>query len=460
MKRRTYGQYIAYALTLGDFVVINAVFYLVSLCNPNVEELHSRLVWLLLNVAYLPVARLFSGTHKIRAVQMDRIMARSLQAVGCHLLLFVSLLYFMNVEAIGWKILAEFYLLFSILLMLWWTAARFCVKSYRIHGGNFVRVVVVGCRTTGIRVYNEMCSDEGFGYRCQGFFDIYCPPDFPYKHLYRGTLDDLAKFVEKNRTEELFYTLSGEDKEAVQLTLGLCDSSMIKFHYVPPVSPHLTRNFKLSSLGPLPVLEVNSTPLELPLNAALKRAFDITVSSLFMVVSPLIFLPVSIAIKLSSPGPVMFCQRRTGYKGREFTCFKFRTMVENEDADLSQAGRNDSRVTKVGRWLRRTSVDELPQFINVLRGDMSVVGPRPHMLKHTKDYSAIIDEYMVRHLIKPGITGWAQVRGLRGGTDELWQMEKRVEHDIWYIEHWSLLLDVKIIIRTVINLFRKDENAF
>lgn len=146
--------------------------------------------------------------------------------------------------------------------------------------------------------------------------------------------------------------------------------------------------------------------------------------------------------------------------GHEFTCWKFRTMRVNADSDSRQASKNDPRKTRVGDFLRRTSIDELPQFINVLLGDMSVVGPRPHMLKHTEDYSRLIDNYMVRHLIKPGITGWAQVRGFRGQTEELWQMQGRIEHDIWYIEHWSFLLDIKIIIRTMLNALKKDENAF
>ncbi len=174
----------------------------------------------------------------------------------------------------------------------------------------------------------------------------------------------------------------------------------------------------------------------------LKRGFDIAFSGTFLIFSPVIFIPVAIAIKLSSPGPVFFRQKRTGYMGRDFLCWKFRTMRVNEQADGMQATRNDPRKTKLGDFLRRTSIDELPQFINVFMGDMSIVGPRPHMLKHTEDYRRLISQYMVRHLIKPGITGWAPVSGYRGQTEELWHMERRVEHDIWYIQHWSFLLDL------------------
>lgn len=146
--------------------------------------------------------------------------------------------------------------------------------------------------------------------------------------------------------------------------------------------------------------------------------------------------------------------------GKTFKCYKFRTMHVNKNADTCQATENDPRKTKFGNFLRRTSIDELPQFINVFKGDMSIVGPRPHMLKHTTDYTRLVDHYMVRHAVKPGITGWAQVNGYRGITDQLWKMERRVEHDVWYIENWSFLLDLKIIVRTVMNAIAGEKNAF
>ncbi|MDE5930840.1 MAG: sugar transferase, partial [Muribaculaceae bacterium] len=158
--------------------------------------------------------------------------------------------------------------------------------------------------------------------------------------------------------------------------------------------------------------------------------------------------------------PVYFKQERTGYRGNSFYCYKFRTMKVNASADNCQATRHDPRKTRVGDFLRKTSLDELPQFINVWKGDMSIVGPRPHMLKHTKEYSELIDRYMVRHMVKPGITGWAQVNGYRGLTDELWKMERRVEFDTWYIENWTFFLDLKIMVRTVINAIKGESNAF
>lgn len=196
-------------------------------------------------------------------------------------------------------------------------------------------------------------------------------------------------------------------------------------------------------------MTLRNRPLERLLNKMMKRGFDVVVSSVALVMLPLLGLPIAIAIKLSSPGPVFFVQRRTGYRGKEFNLYKFRSMKMNDEADTKQACENDSRITKIGSFLRRAYLDELPQFLNVWLGDMSVVGPRPHMLLHTDKYSGIVDSYMTRHEVKPGITGWAQVNGLRGSTEELWKMRERVRYDLWYIENWSFFLDLKILYKTL-----------
>lgn len=196
------------------------------------------------------------------------------------------------------------------------------------------------------------------------------------------------------------------------------------------------------------------------LSLALKGAFDFVFALLAITLFFPLLIVIAVAIRLTSPGPVFFCQKRTGYRGTEFTMYKFRTMRVNSQADTVAASPGDSRVTSVGRLLRHTSFDEFPQFFNVLRGDMSVVGPRPHMLSQTEQYRRMLSRYMTRHAVKPGITGWAQVNGYRGITDELWKMERRVEHDVWYIENWTFLLDLKIMVRTVINAIIGEKNAF
>ncbi len=459
-QKGKYGRFIHSLFTAVDFVVLNCVFFAVGLLNPDIGEFHSRLVWLLLNVAFVPAAMWTGDLNQERFLQMDRLMRRILLSVASHLLCFITLLYLMEIDDMPWWVLAEFYAIFTTVLLLWRVSGQMVLKHYRRGGGNLKKVVILGCDSTAIRLYTEMMADTGFGYDVQGFFDLYCPPDFPYKHLYKGNFKELEAFVNANNPDELYYTLSGDDSETIQQAVGICDARMMQFYFVPRISPYLRRGFKQDHIGSVLVMSGLNNPLGYTFNAMLKRSFDILFSSAFLLVSPIIFIPVAIAIKVSSPGPVFFRQKRTGYMGNEFWCYKFRTMRVNTDADTVQASKHDPRKTRLGDFLRRSSIDELPQFFNVLRGDMSVVGPRPHMLKHTEDYSRLIGDYMVRHFIKPGITGWAQVRGYRGQTEELWQMQKRVEHDIWYIEHWSFLLDIKIIIRTVINALRKEENAY
>lgn len=207
---------------------------------------------------------------------------------------------------------------------------------------------------------------------------------------------------------------------------------------------------------------MSEMPLGFYRNRLLKRVLDIVVSSLFLcTLYPFIYITVALFVKLSSSGPVYFRQMRTGIDGRPFECVKFRSMKVNGDCDQIQATKNDPRKTKIGNFLRKSSIDELPQFINVWKGEMSIVGPRPHMLKHTEEYSQLINQYMVRLLIKPGITGWAQIKGYRGETNKVSDMEGRVKHDIWYIENWTFWLDIYIVIKTfILMLLKMDKKAY
>jgi len=209
------------------------------------------------------------------------------------------------------------------------------------------------------------------------------------------------------------------------------------------------------------VSKLRNEPLDKRWNRALKRTFDIVFSLgvIVFVLSWLIPL-LALAVKLSSPGPVFFKQTRLGEGMKKFSCYKFRSMRVNKEADSKQATKNDPRVTKVGAFLRKSNLDEMPQFLNVLLGQMSVVGPRPHPLKLNDQFRDIIDKYMVRHFVRPGITGWAQVNGFRGETRTPELMEKRVDLDVWYLENWSFKLDLKIIVKTVTNMLGKDERAY
>lgn len=195
------------------------------------------------------------------------------------------------------------------------------------------------------------------------------------------------------------------------------------------------------------------------LSKTTKRAFDLVFSVMIVICFSWLYLLLAALIRMESKGNVIFKQKRTGINNQDFWCYKFRTMVVNEDSHYKQAKRGDDRITKIGKFLRKSSLDELPQFLNVILGNMSVVGPRPHMLKHTEEYRNLINDYMKRHEMLPGITGWAQIKGFRGETSAAESMQKRVDHDIWYIKHWSVLLDVKIVLLTVLHIFNGHENA-
>ncbi len=277
-----------------------------------------------------------------------------------------------------------------------------------------------------------------------------------------GMDSDVFSIVnEMSNLDRIVYLDSNLDDYTLKKLITYTNNNNINFELVPNNISLFPRGVNVSFKGDLPTLYLKRESLFSLRNKVLKRLFDVVFSSLVILfIFPILLPVVAILIKLESKGPVFFIQQRSGYLGKPFPCFKFRTMTVNSDSDSVQATKNDSRITKIGQFLRKTSLDEFPQFINVWLGQMSIVGPRPHMLKHTEEYSESIEAFMVRHQVKPGVTGWAQVQGWRGPTDKLYKMEKRVEHDVWYIENWSLLLDIKCIVKTVTNVFKNDENAF
>lgn len=459
-QRPGYGQYINLLFHIGDLAIINVFFWIAISLFPVVKSDPSQLrgLWLVINVGYFPVIMFTRWSrHELRAIRMERVMRNALLTVAAHGVFVLAMEAFLDISVFSSRAFVTYYGMLAIALPVFRIAGSFALKSYRRRGFNFTRIVIVGTGRTARRLYDAMSTDAGFGYCVMCFFHDTPEPGFDLGEV--KPISELNKYMSDNDIRQVFFTLSGHSDSLAQV-VKICDDHVSDFYYVPQLPRTLTRSMEFHNIGPLTVLSVRRNPLKSVLNRAVKRGFDIVFSSAFLLFYPLIYIPVAIAIKLSSPGPVYFKQVRTGYLGKSFQCLKFRTMRVNADADKLQATQNDPRKTRIGDFLRRTSIDELPQFINVWRGDMSVVGPRPHMLKHTELYTKLVDSYMVRHAVKPGITGWAQVNGYRGITDELWKMERRVEHDVWYIENWTLLLDLKIVARTVINALGGEKNAF
>lgn len=454
------GRFIPALFIAAELIIINILFRLTIILYPEIETggRDMRLLWLLMEIACVPLVFLnLNRRHEFRTIYMDRVMRSSLIDVCTHALCFLSLAGFIGIT-LPYRSYFCFYGLMLVCLPVSIITAGYLLKAYRRRGYNFTRVAIIGTGETARRLADNMRKDAGFGYTILAFFDE-CDAPGVFEGEPLLPMSELSEFVRSKDIRQVYFTLSGHNPH-LPIVIKTCDDNVAEFFYVPQIPKTLSRGFQLHTIGSLPVLAIRSNPLKSIVNRGVKRAFDILVSSVFLCFYPLIYIPVAIGIKLSSPGPVYFKQERTGYRGRSFKCLKFRTMRVNANANDKQATKDDPRKTRIGDLLRRTSIDELPQFINVWRGDMSVVGPRPHMLAHTRTYSQLVDSYMVRHTVKPGITGWAQVNGYRGLTDQLWKMERRVEHDVWYIENWTFLLDLKIIVRTIINAFTEDKNAF
>lgn len=260
--------------------------------------------------------------------------------------------------------------------------------------------------------------------------------------------------------DQVWITLPLKDEPVVQAVIAALSLSPAEIRYVPDLFGFRLFSHSVSEVAGLPVINLSSTPME-GFNRVVKEVEDRVLASLILLLISPVLLAIAVGVKLSSPGPVFFRQQRNGWGGKPIHVLKFRSMVVHHEAagTLTQASKKDSRITPFGAFLRRSSLDELPQFWNVLTGEMSIVGPRPHAVAHNDQYKVLVDDYMLRHRVKPGITGWAQINGYRGETDTLDKMQKRVEYDLYYIEHWSLWLDLKIIFLTIFKGF-VNKNAY
>ena len=302
------------------------------------------------------------------------------------------------------------------------------------------------------QLVNTFKANLDFGYRLKAQFNV-SDPDF--------TLEKCFAYVIDNDIDEIYFSVAELSNHQINLLIDFADNNLRELKFIPDNRDVFSKKLKYEYYDYTPILSIRSIPLKEPINTFLKRLFDI-LFSVFIIVFILSWLTpiLAILIKLESKGPVFFKQPRNGFNYKEFNCYKFRSMTPNSDAHSNQATKGDLRITKMGRFLRKTSIDELPQFFNVLFGDMSVVGPRPHMVSHTSAFGKRIDKFMVRHFVKPGITGLAQISGFRGEIETDKDIIGRVKYDIFYIENWSLLLDLKIIIKTLLNAVKGEDKAY
>lgn len=346
------------------------------------------------------------------------------------------------------------YLLFIFLVITFFKFLTFfLLNKYRsVLGGNIRLVVVIGKNEKTRQLINIFKTRSDFGYKFMSQFSV----------KEEGfSLSKCFDYIIDNDIDEIYFSVAELSNKQINELIDFADNNLRELKFIPDNKEIFSKKLKYEYYDYIPVLSLRDIPLQEHLNKFVKRLFDI-LFSLFIIIFILSWLTplLAILIKIESKGPVFFKQSRNGFNYKEFDCYKFRSMTPNENAHLHQATKGDARVTKIGAFIRKTSIDELPQFFNVLFGDMSVVGPRPHMVSHTNMYARKIDKFMVRHFVKPGITGLAQVSGFRGEIETDKDIINRVKYDIFYVENWSLLLDIKIIVQTFINALRGEKKAY
>jgi putative colanic acid biosynthesis UDP-glucose lipid carrier transferase len=343
--------------------------------------------------------------------------------------------------------------------------AHFVARSYLQRAAaqeeNQTRVIIVGCNDIGVSLAEQFETNPYLGVRCVGYFDDRAPERITQLNgmPLLGRLRDLAAYVKANRIDQIYLALPMASQPRILSLLDDLKDTTVSIFFAPDIFLTDLIQGRMDYVAGVPVVAVCDTPFT-GINGLIKRTSDIVLSIIILLLISPLLLAIAIGVKMSSPGPALFRQRRYGLDGKEIVVYKFRSMTVQEDGGVvKQATRNDQRITRFGGFLRRTSLDELPQFINVLQGRMSIVGPRPHAVAHNETYRKLIKGYMVRHKVKPGITGWAQVNGYRGETETVDKMQKRIEYDLEYLRTWSLGLDLWIIVKTVAVVF-SDRNAY
>lgn len=444
---------------LIDFTLLNSNFLLCLIANNNINSIRSNLsVWMALiisiNCIWLLIA-MYNDIYKwYEIIKPFKKIENLMYINGMFFSILTTIYYYTFFPILGTNLLLAFILLFGVSNIV----SHLLFRQYFQNRMPIFRYVIVGGKPSNLAyiqtIYQKIYGEKSY---CLGGFSI--DPIAVCKWL--GGYKNIENFILHNKFDKLIYVYSQLDYKEIKRIIELCENRFIDFEVVPIDLDIIGRGARVVYENDLITLKAQLEPLQRLRNKLLKRGFDVVFSSLVIIlIFPWLFSIIAIAIRLESKGPIFFVQQRTGYWNESFRFIKFRSMTINEESNTKQATRNDTRVTKVGAFLRKTSLDELPQFFNVLMGQMSVVGPRPHMLKHTEKYSNLIETYLVRHKIKPGITGWAQINGYRGPTEELYKMKKRVGYDVHYIKKWTFLMDIRCVIFTVINMVRGEKNAF
>ena len=451
-------------LLFSDFAIINFPFLLVDIITPLQLHIADRTITfftlVIFNTLWLVVSHLFRLYTYNTLRTTEYIFRITLRTLIAHFALFAICYYFVSPSNFNDRFLLVTFGFLLLLLGL----SRFLLTYVM----EFVFKTVVKQKRIAIIGYNEQAKElaEYFNnnksfYELAGIFGTSGQLSIDTDGKLIGNIKDCLSYAVENDISEIYSTILPSENALVQDITDIAEEKCVRVRFVTTKKVDRSTYYNIDFISRMPVISLRAEPLQKTRNSLRKRIFDIIISSLAIICVLSWLTPIlAIFIKLSSKGPVFFKQQRSGKDNKPFWCYKFRSMTVSSINETAQATKNDSRITRIGAFMRKTSIDELPQFYNVFMGCMSITGPRPHMLLHTEIYSAIIKTYMVRQFLKPGITGWAQVNGYRGETAEPSLMEKRVEYDIWYMENWSLMLDIKILFMTVINIFKGEDNAY
>ena len=461
---KQFERYLQITLSLLDLALLNVAYLLCQLIlnekipsnnfNPYAEY------WVISNGIWLLIC-FFFGTYSGKIIlNFEYFTKRTVRVYLLWIVLVLFYLFFTRAFLLSRIYIMSTIIGFGIGLLI----SRFLYLGIRNYFKNndriMKKVIILGYNETAKKLAKYF-EESGINTQMIGYVEdntkVHELSHYPVISDVCNTLQ-VAKELD---IQEIFSTITPEQNNDIYDLMDQSQKECIRFKIVPDLSIFIRKEVHIEYMGDLPILSLRSEPLEDVGNRVKKRVLDITVS-LFVIVFILSWLIplIGLLIILESKGPIFFKQLRTGRNNKNFYCLKFRSMKFNKDSDVKQATQNDSRFTKVGKLIRKTSIDEFPQFINVFKGEMSLVGPRPHMLKHTSDYSKIVDEYMTRQFLKPGITGWAQINGNRGEINSAEQIQTRVTRDLWYLENWTLLLDIQIMFSTVYLMFRGDKNAY
>lgn len=403
-----------------------------------------------INIAWFIATSIVKPYDISRTSSFYKVLRSSVFVILIHILLVFAYYVFEQTHRYSRELLLLMYSSLTILSFIYKLGFDFAIKYARKKGLNYRNIVIVTQDDNPMQVQKFLADHPEYGYRVKKIVNA----NDPANHNYH---EDLKNYCLENNVHEIFYSMSLVNYDILADLMNFAEENLIRMRIVADFKWVTFRDLEVEKMGGVPVIKVHTTPLDDWDKQLIKRIFDIVFSSVIIVTLLSWLLPIlAVMIKIDSRGPVFFRQRRTGRDNKWFWCYKLRTMYVNHESDTRQATANDERITPLGRILRNTSLDELPQFFNVLIGDMSVVGPRPHMLQHTRDFSAEVEKFMARHKIKPGITGLAQSKGYRGETDDTEKKKNRVKLDLFYVNNWSFFFDIQIIFQTMLLMLRSS----